>query len=83
MELDWEVLSHPPYSPDLSPSDYHLFPSLQNSLNGKKFTSDEDVKEYLEQFFAKKDHKFFQDGIMTLAERWQKVVEQNGKYITE
>lgn len=38
LELDWEVLSHPPYSPDLSPSDYHLFRSFQNSLNGKKFT---------------------------------------------
>lgn len=26
MELDWDLLPHPPYSPDLAPSDYHLFP---------------------------------------------------------
>jgi len=26
--LKWEVLSHPPYSPDIAPSDYHLFRSM-------------------------------------------------------
>ena len=29
LELDWEVKPHPPYGPDLAPSDYHLFRSLQ------------------------------------------------------
>ena len=24
LELDWEVILHPPYSPDLAPSDYHV-----------------------------------------------------------
>jgi len=32
--LCWEVLMHPPYSPDLAPSDYPLFMALQNSLDG-------------------------------------------------
>jgi hypothetical protein len=31
-ELDWEILPHPPYSPDLAPSDYHLFPSLSPTI---------------------------------------------------
>jgi hypothetical protein len=31
-ELDWEILPHPPYSPDLASSDYHLFRSLSLSL---------------------------------------------------
>jgi histone-lysine N-methyltransferase SETMAR len=38
-ELDWEILPHPPYSPDSAPSDYHLFRSLSNNLRGAEFPS--------------------------------------------
>ena len=31
----------------------------------------------MEEFFAQKDKKFWEDGIMKLPEKWQKVVEQN------
>jgi hypothetical protein len=27
--LDFQCLDHPPYSPDLAPLDYHLFPKLK------------------------------------------------------
>ena len=27
----WEILEHPPYSPDLAPSDYHLFPNMKKT----------------------------------------------------
>ncbi|GFW18878.1 mariner Mos1 transposase [Trichonephila clavipes] len=83
LELGWDVLPHSPYSPDLAPSDYFLFRSLRNSLNGKSFNNDDDVKSYLIQFFANKNQKFYERGIMMLPERWQKVIDQNGQYITE
>ncbi|GFW88940.1 histone-lysine N-methyltransferase SETMAR [Trichonephila clavipes] len=38
-ELGWEVLMHPPYSPNLAPSDYHLFLTLQNFLSDKELGS--------------------------------------------
>ncbi|GFW73396.1 histone-lysine N-methyltransferase SETMAR [Trichonephila clavipes] len=41
-ELGWEDLMHPPYSPELTPSDYHLFLVLQNFLSDKKLGSRED-----------------------------------------
>ncbi|KAG6799391.1 transposase [Apis mellifera caucasica] len=66
LELGWDVLPHPPYSPDFAPSDYFLFRSLQNSLNGKNFNNDDDIKSYLIQFFANKNQKFYEHGIMML-----------------
>lgn len=70
-EFGWEVLMHPPYSPDLAPSDYHLFRSLQNSLNSVKLVSKEACENHLVQFFAQKPQKFYSDGIMVLPEKWQ------------
>ena len=83
LRLGWEVMLYPPCSPDLAPSDYYLFPSLQNFLNWKTFNDDEAVKSQLVQFFSDKDQKFYERRIMKLPERWQNVIEQNGKYIIE
>jgi len=52
--------------PDFAPSDYHLFRSLLNSLNGKNFDSLEACKNHLEQFIAQKNAKFWENGIMKL-----------------
>ena len=80
LQLGWEALIHPPYSPDIAPVDFHLYWSLQNCLNRKYFNSLKDCKRHLEQFCAQKDKKFWGDGIMKLPGRRQKVVEQNSEY---
>jgi histone-lysine N-methyltransferase SETMAR len=36
-------LDHPPYSPDLAPSDYHLIPGLKKQLKSRHFSSDVEV----------------------------------------
>ena len=58
LDLGWEVMPHPPYSPKLAPCDYNLFRSLQNHLNGKTFDSNEAVKNELIQVFATKNQTF-------------------------
>ena len=83
LRLGWKVMLHPLCNPDLTPSDYYLFRSLQNSLNGKTFNDDKAVKLHLFQFFTDKDQKFYEREIMKLPERWKKVIEQNGKYIVD
>jgi len=34
----WEVFHHPPYSPDLAPSDYHLFPNMKTWLAAQRLS---------------------------------------------
>jgi len=41
--LGFQCLDHPPYSPDLAPSDYHLFPGLKKELKVRHFSSDAEV----------------------------------------
>ena len=72
-EIGWHVLPHPPYSPDLAPSDYHLFRSMQHSLAHKKFHGLDDIKIWVSNFFDSKPNEFFADEIHSL----QKKVENS------
>ena len=81
LQLDWEVLIHLPYSLDIALLDFHLFQSLKNFHNGK--ISLEGCKRHLEQFFAQKGEKFWEDRIMKLPGKWQKVVEQNDDHVVQ
>lgn len=81
--LGWEVLSHPPYSPDIAPSDYYLFRSLQNYLTGKKFKSFGSVSKAVADYFNSKNENFYKTGIYRLPERWQQVVTNNGACIID
>ncbi|QQP51383.1 Putative DD34D transposase [Caligus rogercresseyi] len=49
-ELGWEPLMHPPYIPDLAPSDYYLFLSMANDFTGEKFASREACENRLSIF---------------------------------
>jgi histone-lysine N-methyltransferase SETMAR len=82
-ELNWEILDLPPYSPDLAPSDYHLFRSFQNHLNNKKFESFEEVNGAILAYFESKPRSFFKAGIEKLVTRWETVIASSGNYIID
>jgi histone-lysine N-methyltransferase SETMAR len=82
-DLDFEILPHPPYSPDLAPSDYYLFRSLSNHLREKHFDDIEQLIFDLREFFVSKPASFYAKGIEELWERWQAVVDHAGDYIVD
>ena len=80
--LGFKVLTHPPYSPDLAPSDYYLFRPFQHFLNGKNFENPEAIQNEVSAYFNAKDLSWFEKGFKDLLKRWETVIDSNGKYIT-
>ncbi|CAK9806173.1 Mariner Mos1 transposase [Anthophora plagiata] len=81
LQLGWEVLRHPPYSPDLAPTDFYLFRSLQNALNGINLPDMQSCQNFLNDFFSQKNAEFYKKGIFKLPKRWEKVINENGQYV--
>jgi len=57
--LGFQCLNHPPYSPDLAPSDYHLFPGLKKQLKGGHLSSDAEVIAAAETWLDGQPSEFF------------------------
>ena len=58
-ELTFELLPHPPYSPDMAPSEYYLFADLKKMLQEKRFYSNEEVIAETNACFENKDKSFY------------------------
>ena len=77
----FNLLAHPPYSPDLAPSDFYLFSHLKKHLRGIQFNDKEQLMEMVDEFFSSKPTDFFENGFEQLVHRWRKCCEVNGSYI--
>jgi len=42
---NWEIFDHPPYSPDLAPSDYHLFTKMKVWSATQRFHINEELMD--------------------------------------
>ena len=65
-ELRYELLPHPPYFPDLAPSDYFLFPNLKKWLVGKRFYSNDEIISQTNIYFEDLKKSYFLEGIPKL-----------------
>jgi len=69
------VVPQPPYSPDLAPADFFLFPQLKSSLKGRRFQTIEEIEENwtrdLSAFPQNKFQDAFQNWKKTLGEVYQ------------
>ena len=75
------LLPHPPYSPDLAPSDFFLFNHLKRELRGKHFSSKDDLQKTVTDYLDEKSPDFFKNAFSQLATRWKKCIEVSGNFI--
>ena len=77
----WEQMDHPPYSPDLAPSDYHLFLHLKKFLGGKQFDDDDDLKDAVQKWLTSQAAAFYEEGIQKLVPCYDKYLNNGSKYL--
>jgi histone-lysine N-methyltransferase SETMAR len=82
-DLEWEILPQPPYSPDMAPSDFHLFRALKAQLEGENFANVDEVKLWVDNFFASHSPQFYRRGIEDLPRRWEQIMDSNGQYVDD
>ena len=72
--LGFQCLDHPPYSPDLAQSDYHLFRGLKKKLKIRNFSSDA-VTVSAETWLDGQTYDLFWSGLQKLHKRAKKCIE--------
>ena len=73
------VLEHPPYYPDLAPTDFYLFPQLKSALKGWGCCDTTDIKNATEKL-KRLSQNGFQECFQHLCSQWQKCVIEQGDY---
>lgn len=74
------ALEHPPYSPDLAPCDFALFPRIKKELRGHHFEDVADLKCALNNAICGITSSDFRDIYQQWCRRWQKCIDHAGEY---
>jgi hypothetical protein len=75
------LFDHPPYSPDLAPSDCHLFTYLKNWLRSQHFNNNEELMEGVKMWLSSQAADFLDTGIQKLIPGYNKCLNSGGDYI--
>jgi len=73
-------MDHPPYSPDLAPCDFWLFPKLKNALNGQRFADLSDIQRNVKTLLQGIPENDFQDCFRQWHHRPMKCIASQGEY---
>ena len=72
-------LPHPPYSPELAPCDFFLFPKLK----GCRYETIEEMKEAVTKVMDSLTQEDFHRAFQKLLERYSKCIAAGGDYFEE
>jgi transposase len=73
-----DVAPHPPYSPDLAPADFFLFPKLKTTLKGRRFQAIEEIQENAIRELRAITESAFQETFQQWKKRWEWCIASRG-----
>jgi hypothetical protein len=74
------VISRPPYSPDLAPCDFFLFPKMKLKLKGWQCENTEEIQADLHRVFDTLTEKDFQEPFQKWRRQWDWCLHVGGNY---
>ncbi|XP_027233874.2 uncharacterized protein [Penaeus vannamei] len=74
------VLEQPPYSPDLAPCDFFLFPKLKGVIKGTRFEDVDDIKKAVTTELRRIPEESFQECMQAWQRRMRKCIRLQGDY---
>ncbi|CAK1598443.1 unnamed protein product [Parnassius mnemosyne] len=74
------MISHPPYSPDLSPNNFFTFPRMKDLLRGQRFEYPEAVVEAYESAILSTSTSDWNYCFSDWFARMEKCIKLNGEY---
>jgi hypothetical protein len=79
----WDLLYHPPYSPDLAPSDFHLFSRMKVWLGTQRLRvkMNEELMDGVKDWFSSQPVTFYDVGIVKLVSCYDKCIKSEGYYV--
>ena len=77
--MSTKTVPHPPYSPDLAPSDFCLFPKLR----GCRYETIEEMKEVVTKVIDTLTQEDLYEAFQRLLERYNKCIAAGGDYFEE
>ncbi|UYV82242.1 K02A2.6-like [Cordylochernes scorpioides] len=72
------VIPHPPYSPDLAPCDFFLFPRLKREMKGKHWETVENIQHHVTTFLRSIPVEEFQGAFQAWQTRFRKCIDAGG-----
>ncbi|KAI6649950.1 Transposase [Oopsacas minuta] len=72
-------LEYPPYSPDLAPCDFYLFPKLKEYLSGRHFSNSEELASAIFQYLKRIPPEDYKNIFVQWLERLQRCINTGGE----
>jgi len=74
------VIPDPPFSPDLAPCDFFLFPKLKLRMTGRRFDTNEEIQKESQRLLDTFPKRDFQGCFQAWQKRWDRCIRAKGEY---